>query len=84
VTEGSDGWELRQSADSGASKLCHWRVGVVGPGVNRGGEGEGAAVEDLWPALAGDEQAEGAERPPLAGEGKDVTGGVSALSVSVG
>jgi len=66
------------------SKLWHWRAGVVGPGVNRGGEGEGTAVEELWSALACEERAEGAERPSLAGEGEDVTGGAFALPVPVG
>ena len=40
--------------------------------MQRGGEGEGAAVEDVFAALPGDQRVEGAERAALVGKGEDV------------
>ena len=49
-----------------------------------GGEGEGAAVQDVLAALAGDQGVEGGEGASLAGQGEDVGGGALAGPVPGG
>jgi len=81
---GCPAWRCDLSADGDASKLRHRRTGVVGPGSDRGGEGEDTAVEDVLAALADDEPVEGAEGSSLAGESEDVAGRAFAEPVPFG
>ena len=52
------------------------------PGLEGGGESEGAAVEDVLAALPGDQRVEGSESASLAGQGEDVGGRVFAGPVA--
>src|SRR6266704_7131930 len=52
------------------------------PGLGCGGEGEGAAVEDMLAALPGDQRVERAEGASLAGEDQDVGRGPFAQPVA--
>ena len=45
------------------------------PGLQYGGEDEGAAVEDVLAALPGDQRVEGGKHASLARQGEDVAGG---------
>ena len=59
-------------AHFGVGDVSDRRVGLGGPGRGGGGEGESAAVEDVFAALLDDQGLQGAEGASLASEGEDV------------
>src|SRR6266571_3079629 len=61
--------------DHGAGQVDERGFGVSCPGLESGGEGQGAAVEDMPTALTGDERVERSEGSSLACQGEDVGGG---------
>src|SRR5947207_13799962 len=70
--------------DDGACQVGEWGSGVSCPGLEGGGEGEGAAVKDVPAALPGDEGVQGGEGTSLAGQGEDVGCGAFAGPVPGG
>lgn len=72
------------SAHCCAGYVAERGVGAGGPGLGGCGEGEGAAVEDMFAALPGDQCVERAEGASFAGEHQDVGRGAFAAPVPGG
>src|SRR5579871_3110928 len=70
--------------DDGPGQVDDGGIGVSCPGLEGGGEGECAAVEDVLAALPGDQRVEGGEGAAFAGQGEDVAGGALAGPVPGG
>jgi hypothetical protein len=70
--------------DGRAGEIGERGAGLSCPGLEGGGEGEGAAVKDVPAALPGDEGVQGGEGASLAGQGEDVSCGTSAGPVPGG
>ena len=68
-------WIVSALTDHGAGQVDERGFGMSCPGLEGGGEDQGAAVEDVLAALTDDERVERCDGSSLARQGEDVGGG---------